>query len=257
MNFLSANNKLILLSDDWNTLTNIRNAYNDYCILPFLASHEVIPLMITTQPYRSRIKIQRFIDLKQKYLNIIASFIKRILQYSTLTDNDYNHIKNNFQILLSLNTCELMKSNVLKHLPWENDRLLFELILSENLLERLETHIDVYQTFSPYDSLIMKLFIIILALTGGISPLFKKLHYNSSDFEPFSKEIFSTQNYYLTLLWKYVIYRLDYRDAIMYSVRFIQHFLHRQTIEADLNDRMLNRDDHEQLFQIIQTTIKI
>ncbi|CAF4473477.1 unnamed protein product [Rotaria sp. Silwood2] len=257
MNFLPSNNQSTLSFDDWNLITNIRNAYEDYCIEPFLASHETIPLIITTQPYRSRIKIQRLIDIREKYLNVIVSFIKRILQYNKFLENNYQYIKDNIRTLLSLNTSELMKSNVLKYFPWEYDRFLFESIFTENLIQHLEKHILMYETFSPYDPLFIKLFLIILVLTCGISPVFKKIQYNSNDFNPCPKEIFLTQNYYLTLLWKYVIYRLGYYDSIMYSVRFIQHILRRQVIEADLNDIIEKRDDHGQLAQLMEKTIQI
>ncbi|CAF0942301.1 unnamed protein product [Rotaria sordida] len=257
MNCLPANNQSILLFDDWNLITNIRNAYEDYCIEPFLVSHKTIPLIITTQPYRSRIKIQRFIDLRQKYLNIIILFIKRVLQYNQFIENHYEYIKDNFRTLLSLNTSELMKLNILKYFPWEYDRFLFESILTENFIQCLEKHIYTYETFSPYDPLFTKLFLIVLVLTCGISPLFKKIQYNLNDFYSYPKEIFLTQNYYITLLWKYVIYRLGYYDSIMYSVRFIQHILRRQIIEADLVDIIQNRDDNGQLAQLMEKTMKI
>ncbi|CAF3629428.1 unnamed protein product [Rotaria sp. Silwood1] len=257
MDFIPSNNQSTLVFDDWNLITNIRNAYEDYCIEPFLASHETIPLIITTQPYRSRVKIQRLIDLRQKYLNVIISFIKRILQYNKFIESHYEYIKDNFRTLLSLNTSELMKSNVLKYFPWEYDRFLFESILTENFIQCLEKHIYIYETFAPYDPLFIKLFLIILVLTCGISPVFKKIQYNSIDFSPCPKEIFRIQNYYLTLLWKYVIYRLGYYDSIMYSVRFIQHILRRQIIEADLTDIIQKRDDHGQLARLMEKTIKL
>lgn len=253
MNFVPSSNGSILLFDDWNLLTNIQNAYEDYCIEPFLASHKKIPLIITTQPYRSRIKLQRIVDIKQKYIYVIASFVKRVLQNSVLTENDYEYIKNNFTTLLSINTCELMKSNVLKHVPWENDRFLFESVLTENILQRVQEHYHVYETLLPYDPLVMRLFLFILALSSRASPLFKKEQYNSTDFHPFPKQLVRAQNFFSTLLWKYVIYRLGYYDAIMYSVRFIQHFLRRQTIEADITDILYKRDDHGQLIELFQT----
>jgi len=256
MDLSLSNDQSILLFDDWNLLTNIRNVYEDYCIEPFLASHDKIPLIITTQPYRSRIKLQRIVDIKQKYVSVIASFIKRILQTDRSIENDYEYIKTNFSTLITINTSELMKLNVLKHFPWENDRFLFESVLTENLLHRLEEHYHVYETFLPYDPLTVKLFLIILALTSRTSPLFKKEQYNSTDFHPFPKQFVFAQNFYLTLLWKYVIYRLGYYDAIMYSVRFIQHFLRRQIIQADIVDVIYNRDDHGQLMTLLETVTK-
>lgn len=257
MNFSPTNDQTNLLYDDWNLLTNIRNAYEDYCIKPFFSSHEIIPLLLTTQPYRSRMKMQRFIDLQQKYLYIIISFVKRVLQHHKFTDHNYEYLKNNFRPLLSLNTVILMKSNVLKDFPWEHDRFLFESILTESLVYRLENHIKNYSIFVPHDPLIMKLFLIILSLTCGICAIYKKEKYTPHDFSPFSNDIVQLQNYYLTILWKYVIYRLNYNDAIMYTVKFIQHFLHRQTIEADLVDIVQNRDDHGQLMQLMEPTINI
>jgi hypothetical protein len=257
MDLVPSNNHSMLLFYDWDVLTNIRNAYENYCIEPFLASHEIIPLVLTTQPYRSRLKLQRLGDLLRKYLNVIVSFIKHILQYNTSIENLYEYIKDNLKCLLTINTSELRKSNILKHLPWENDRLLFESVLTENLIRRLETNLYTYETLLPYDPLVLKSFLIILSLTSRLSPLDKKDEYHSHHFQAYPLEILHIQNYYITILWKYVIYRFGYYDAIMYSVRFIQNFLRRQIIESDMMDIIQNRDDHGQLFQIIEKAVTI
>ncbi|CAF1023224.1 unnamed protein product [Adineta steineri] len=70
------------------TRDRLTNAYEDYCIEQFLASHQKIPLSIATQPYRSRIKLQRLVDIKRKYITVLISFIKRILQCNPSTGNN-------------------------------------------------------------------------------------------------------------------------------------------------------------------------
>lgn len=252
MDLVPSSDQSILLFSDWNLITNIRNLYENSCIKSFLDSHKTIPLLITTQPYRSRVKIQRLGDLRKKYYHSLASFIKRILQFDISIDNSYDHIKDNLKILLTINTSELMKSNILENLPWENDRILFETVYTENVIQRIERNLYTYQTFLPYDPLVVKLFLIILALSSHISPLETKSSYSFHHFQPYPKEIFRIQNYYLTILWKYVVYRFGYYDAIMYSVRFIQHFLHRQTIQNDVINVINNRDDHGQLVELLE-----
>jgi hypothetical protein len=255
MNFLSPNDRYSLVLDDWNLITNIRNAYEQYCVQKFLQSHETIPLMPPIQPYRARIKIQRLLDLNDKYILIIASFIKRILQFDIFqysSENHYSFIKDNFQCLLSVNTAELMKSKVLEHFPWENDQLAVQSFLSEEILLSIKKIINTFQILLPYDPVIMKLFLIILALSSRVSPLFKKDEYYSTDFDPIPKNLLQSQNYYLTLLWKYVIYRLGYENAVIFSVRFIQNLLHRQQIEADMIEIIQSRTDYSQLIQYKQ-----
>lgn len=212
--------------------------------------------MLTTQPCRSRFKLQRIVDLRSKYLNVIASFVRRIVQLDPLANDYYDYIKNNFQVLLTINSNELMKTNALAHPPWEHDRLLFESVLTENLFQRLENNLRGYQTLIPYDPLVMKLYLIVLALTSSIVPLMSKDHYQRQDFDPLPARIAQSQDYFLTLLWKYVIYRLDYRFAVLYSVRLIQNFLRRQTLEADLMETFHNRDDQGQLLELIRTATK-
>jgi len=260
MDLLSQNDQSYLSFHDWNLLTNIQNAYEEYCVQKFIESHEIIPLIPPKQPYRSRIKLQRLIDLKYKYTIIIASFIKRILLFDTFqltSENHYHYLKDNFQCILPVNICELMKLNVLEFLPWEHDQLAIQSILSEEIMQRAEKIFNVFQTLLPNDPIIMKLWIIILALSPRISPLIKKDEYNSIDFDPIPKNLFSSQNYYLTILWKYVIYRLGYNDAIRCSVRFIQTFLQRQILESDMIENIQNRDDHGQLLQFMQVHLKI
>ncbi|CAF4413475.1 unnamed protein product, partial [Adineta steineri] len=118
-------------------------------------------------------------------------------------------------------------------------------------------HLNVFETFLPYDPLIIKTFLIILALSSRTSPLFGKERYNPIDFHPFPKELILAQNYYLMVFWKYAIYRLGYYETVIYSVRFIQHFLRRQNIEAEILDVIRNRDDQGQLAGLFETTLNI
>ncbi|CAF4662198.1 unnamed protein product [Rotaria sp. Silwood1] len=258
IDLLSEHNQLSLSFDDWNFLTNIRACYEQYCIQKFIESHETIPLMPPKQPYRSRLKLQRLIDLKYKYTFIIASFIKHMLQLDVLPlsiEDHYHYVKDSFSCLLSVNTSELMKIKVLENLPWEHDRLALESIFSEAIVYRLGKILNTFQTLSPNDPLIMKQFILILALSSRISPLIIKEQYNSSDFEPVAENLLLSQNYCLTILWKYMIYRLGYKDAVIFSVRFIQNFLHRQVIEAEMIEIIQNRDDHGQLIQLMHMNL--
>lgn len=155
-----------------------------------------------------------------------------------------------------MNTSELMKLKVLEHCPWEYDQLVIESILSEDMLHRLGKILTTFQTLIPQDPFIMKQFVIVLAFSSRISPLIEKEEYDSSDFDPVPKNLLSSQNYCLTVLWKYMIYRLGYNDAIIFSVRFIQNFLQRQLLEAEMIELLHNRDDHGQLVQLMQMNLK-
>jgi hypothetical protein len=243
---------------EWNLLSNIRNAYEDYCIRLFVESHQRVPLIPTKQPYRSRLKLQRLVDLKYKYVTVVASFVKHVLQFDTFslsTVSDYSYLKDSFQCLITPNTCELMKSKVLDNIPWEHDRLAFESVLSDDIIRRLTNVLETFQALVPHDPIIMKLSLIILALSSRIIPLVRKERYDDMDFHPLPRNFLSSQNYYLTLLWKYILHRLGYHDAVLFSVRFIQTFLRRQRIEADITDIVYNRDNHEQLIDLVQTSM--
>jgi hypothetical protein len=146
-----------------------------------------------------------------------------------------------------------MKTKVLPCLPWKYDQLAIESIVSEEIIQRIEKLLNTFQTLLPYDPIIMKLLIIILALSSRITPLIKKSEYNSVDFDPLPKNLFLSQNYYLTILWKYVIYRLGYNNAVSFTVRFIQNFLQRQIIEDNMIEIIQTRHDYEQLIQLWQT----
>ncbi|UJR27497.1 hypothetical protein I4U23_008781 [Adineta vaga] len=223
----------ILSLDEWNLITNIRNAYDLYCVQKFIESHQTISLVPPVQPYRSRIKLQRLFDLRFKYTIIIASFIKRILQFDNFqsaTDNHYQYVKNSLQCLTSVNASELRKSNVLKFFPWEHDRLVFQYVLSDEFIQRAEKYMNAFENMLSYDPVIMKLWILILALSPQNLPLFRKDRYNSMDFDSFPNNLFLSQNYYLTLLWKYVLYRLGHHDAVfslsdLYKIFFVDKFL--------------------------------
>lgn len=238
--------------DDWTLITNIRNAYEQYCIQKFHQSHETIPLIPPVQPHRSRIKVHRLLELNYKYVLIMASYLRRILQFEILPNPSQTPqmiVKDNLQYLLYVNISEFMKSKILEHFPWEHDRLAMQSFLSEEILQKAEKLINHFQNLLPYDPLIMKLCLIILALSSRISPVIPKEQYHPTDFEILPANLLQSQNYYLTLLWKYVIYRLGYIDAVRFSVRFIQLFLHSQNLNGDIVEAVQNRNDFSQLVE--------
>ena len=71
----SIDDQLSLSLHNWNFLTNIRTGYKQYCVQRFIESHKTVSLVSSKQPYHSRIKLQRLIDLNYKYTFIIHSFI--------------------------------------------------------------------------------------------------------------------------------------------------------------------------------------
>ena len=260
LDLLSHYDRSSLTSDDWNTLTNIRNAYEEDCVQPFVSSHQSIPLIPPKQPYRSRIKLQRLVDLKYKYVAVIASFIKRILRLDTFSvsvDRDFAFLKDSFQCLITTTACELLKSRVLDCVPWEHDRLAFEAVLTEGTVQRLEEILNIFRSMLPQDPIVMKLFIIAIALSTRVLPLMEKSEYTENDFAPFPKSIVLSQNYYVTLLWKYLCYRVGYADAVIFSARFIQTFLRRQELENDSTTIVQKRDDHGELLHLTHTSMRL
>lgn len=149
-----------------------------------------------------------------------------------------------------------MKSKVLDIVPWEHDQLAIESIISEEILRRLGKILFTFQSLSPYDPFIIKGFLIVLAFSSRITPLTIKERYDPNDFDPIPENLLSSQNYCLTILWKYMTYRLGYSEAVIYSVRFIQNFLHRQAIEDEMYEIIHNREDHVQLLQLMQMNMK-
>ena len=251
MNLIHCDPDSRLTSEEWSQLTRISRFYEKFCVQAFVQSHQFVPLVITTQPCRTRFKLQRFIDLHFKYIQVIASFIHHILKYNRYLSAHYYFIKKTFKMLTLLNAHELIHYHVLEQTPWTHDRCLFESVITTHQIERLEKNILAYKTSIPYDPFIFKLFLIILALSPSIVPRIEKSSYQSSDFFSCPKIIFENQNQYSTLLWKYLLYRFDHRQAVIYLVRLVQTFLHQQTIEADTMEILSNRDDHGRLLETL------
>lgn len=188
----------------------------------------------------------------------MASYIKRILQYDTFSssfDSDYPYLRDSYQSLITSNACELMRSKILECVPWEHDQLALSSVLSEDILQRLGVILNTFKSLIPYDPVIMKLFLIILVLSCRISPLVKKTHYTALDFSPLPKNFLYSQNFYVTLLWKYVQHRLGAQEAAVFSVRLVQTFLRRQVIEADMLEIVNHREDDGQLVHMIESSM--
>lgn len=247
-----------LTLDDWNLLTNIRNAYEEYCVQRFIDSHKTVPLIPPKQPYRSRLKVQRLVDLKFKYMSVLASFTRRVLEfdrYTTPADNSYLYVKENVSCLITTNACELMKSKALEFAPWDQDRLALESILSESIIENLSKALAGFRQLVPQDPIIIKLFLILLTLSPSIVPTDTKSEYQPLDFEPLPRNFLRRQSFYTDLLWKYIQHRLGYQSAVLITARFIQIFLHRQTVEANIRDVISNRNDDGHLSHLVEVPL--
>ncbi|CAF0793167.1 unnamed protein product [Didymodactylos carnosus] len=243
--YLLNKDKSRLSNGDWSWITNMMNAFNQYCFEPSLI---IVQRKSHFQPIKSRLKLQRYADLRSIEFIPLLSFFKCIPEYQNLSSEIKTYlIQQNLRFVGILHATEYMKTSA--NMPWEGDYSLFQYIHGDELLSKMEHGIRLLKLILQ-DPVITRLLLIILLFTTSLSITIVNNIYSTS--HTFSSNIFHIQNYYLKLLWNYMKYRLDERTAICMFSMLISRYMHVQTIGYDIDQNFLDRPDLSEITHLIK-----
>jgi hypothetical protein len=215
---LSIKKTPIQLKDlDLNYLSNIHNAYENYCRLPLISFEQQEYEALSQQPIKSRIKIQHYFQYFGKYETTLISFFKCLPEFKQFSDDEQLTLsKHNMRFLVRISLIEIIDDQ----LPiWPSINLLLQTIFGKLLMDQTN---DLLHNFKCEinDSTCIRLLLIIL--------LFSTYNTYNGQTEPL--KIYKIQEKYIELLWSYLEQYYGEFQARQKMSIITRYCLHLQTI---------------------------
>ena len=199
------------------SLSNIFNAYEEYCRAPIMRYEKHEYESLSQQPIRTRIKIKYYLQYHRNYFTSLVDFFKRIPEFRQLSDDQQIALSShNILLLIRISVIETMEDQ----LPiWPSISLLLESIFGKSLLDETDHLLTAFK-LQISDSKCIRLLIAIL--------LFSTFNNYRGDVNTIY--FYKIQEKYIELLWTYLQQR--YGDVVAYQKLsiIIRHCLHLQTI---------------------------
>ncbi|CAF4189061.1 unnamed protein product [Rotaria sp. Silwood2] len=207
-----------LSSNDWIQLTNIRSAYEHFCLYPILRSEEEREEYLNTLPIKYRLKEHSFVNvLNTRLVSLTAFFHATIPEFSVaMNSNDRQWlIRTNLHYLLSFSSMDLMNING-NQLHFDENRAchnVYLYVFGQDLLIRGQYLIHKLNRCIGFDPIISKMMQIILFLSPCLVTNYLPA---VSSYQPPLETILHivhSQEQYTQVLWSYLMYRYGEIEA--------------------------------------------
>jgi len=251
-----------LSSNDWIQLTNIRSAYEHFCLYPILHAEEEREDYLNTLPIKCRLKEHSFLNvLKIRLTSINAFFCATIPEFSNeMSSNDRQWlIRTNLHYLLSFSSMDLMNING-NQLHFGSNKSCYNVYLyvyGQDLVTRGTNLIHKLNHFIGFDPIISKIMQIILFL----SPCLVTNYLPSINFYQPSLQtilnIIHCQKQYIQIFWSYLIYRYGEIEAQKLFILIIGQVLQQQIYGADIDKSLIERQPFGNLVYTMLTTFSM
>jgi hypothetical protein len=199
-------------------LTNIYNAYEEYCLLPLTSFERNESELICQQPIKSRFKLQHYFEYYGKHEASLNQFFKRLPELKQFSEDQQAVLcKHNMRYLVRISLIETISSN----LPfWPAITQILETIFGKALVE--ETNI-LFHNFKQQmnDSTCTRLLIIV--------SLFSTYYKYNGHIDTLN--IYKIQEKYTELLWLYLVDRYGQLVACQKLLIITRLCLHLQRID--------------------------
>ncbi|CAF2509857.1 unnamed protein product [Rotaria sp. Silwood2] len=205
------------INSDWTLISNIVHAHDKYSI------DSQVRLAIdslSTYPVAMHCNMINPLGIVRQLYKSILSFISSSPDFRILTLNEQiSLVERNLHGIIGLSETFLFRNTGILHNPscMEAFTIVYEsdmMLIAKNLNERLDS-----------DSTVVKLILFILGFSSNclILNVNEKIEDDRLSYGTF--RLLGSQNVYVELLWKYMIYRYGYYDSVLRFSRLIQMFL--------------------------------
>jgi hypothetical protein len=209
-------------------LTNIYNAYEEYCRLPSIIFEKNEYELICHQPIKSRIKVQHYFEYYKKSEAFLMSFFQCVPEFKQLSNDQQLALsKHNIRLIMRISLTETINDQLTF---WPAIYLLLETIFGKLLMEKTNILLHTFK-YQINDSICIRLLLIIL--------LFSTHHTYNGNTD--TLHIYKIQEKYTELLWFYLKQRYNELIACQKFSIIIRYCLHFQLIGhlADLKRQEL------------------
>jgi hypothetical protein len=236
----------ILSPNDWIQLTNIRSAYEQFCLNPILHAEEEREEYLNTQPIKCRLKEHSFINVLNIRLTSLTAFFRTTIPVFSIAMNNHDRrwlIRANLHYLFIFLSMDLMNINR-NQLHFDSNRAchnVYVYVYGQDLLARGEYLIYKLNHLIGFDSVISKIMQIILFLSPClVTNYLPTLNSYQPPLETIL-HIIRSQEQYTQILWSYLIYRYREIEAQKLLMSIIGEVLQHQKYGADIDKSLIER----------------
>lgn len=253
---------LALMTNEWIQLSNIRSAYEHFCLYPILRSEEDREEFLSTQPIKCRLKEHSFITaLKTRLSSLTAFFRATIPAFSVdMNSNDRQWLVcTNLRYLLLFSSMDLMNisGNQLHFDEHRACHTAYLYVYGEDLLHREEYLINKLSDFIGLDPIISKVMQIILFLAPCLVTNYPSV---TQSYQPASRtisQISHSQGHYTHILWLYLVHRHGEIEAAKLFMLLIGQVLQHQTYGVDVDKRLIEKQPFGNMVYSLLTTFSM
>ena len=234
-----------LSSNDWIQLTNIRSAYEHFCLHPILQAEEQREEYLSGQPIKCRLKEHTFTNVLTIRLTSLVAFFRATIPSFSMDMNSNDRawlVRMNLHYILLFSSMDLMNINGnLTHFdPKKACHAVYVHVYGHELLARAEQLIRKLDQLIGYDPPISKIVQIILFL----SPCLVTSHNPNHSYQPSEKTIsyiMQLQEQYINILWSYLLYRYGEIEGRKLLMGIVGQVLEHQNFGADVDKVLYER----------------
>lgn len=248
-----------LSPNDWIQLTNIRSAYEHFCLYPILHAEEEREEYLNTLPIKCRLKEHSFLNvIKIRLTSLCAFFRATIPAFSVeISSNDRQWlIRTNLHYLLPFSSMDLMNING-NQLHFDPNKACYNVYLyvyGQDIVTRNTYLIHKLNHFIGYDPIISKIMQIILFLTPSLVTNYNpSLNFYQPSLKTLS-HINHSQEQYTQVFWSYLVYRYGEISAQKLFMLIIGQVLQQQTLGADIDKTLYERQPFGNLVYSLLTS---
>jgi hypothetical protein len=250
-----------LSSNDWIKLTNIRSAYEHFCINPILQADEQREEYLSGQPIKCRLKEHTFMNVLSVRLSSLVSFFRATIPSFSIdmTSNDRAWlVRTNLHYLLLFSTMDLMNING-NQIHFDVKRschAVYVYVYGQELLTRAEYLVKKLHHLIGADPAISQIVQIILFLSPCLVTNYNPNHF----YQPTEQTIFhinQAQESYILILWSYLTYRHGEREGQRLLTAITGQILEHQNFGADIDRSLLERQPFANLVYTMLTSFSL
>jgi len=235
----------LLIDSEWKMLSNILRAYDTYSIVAQVC--QTID-NLSTLPVESQLTVIKPLEIVSQIFTSIQLFISSLPDFRILTINEQTSLleRNLYSIIGFYSTLFFRNTGIFQNVKYmEAFTTIYGsemMLLAKNVNERLDP-----------DSTLIKLILIVFAFSSNGFILKKHENMGRDGLLFGTFRLFGSQNVYLELLWKYMVYRYGYNESVLRFSRFIQIYVCILKKLAIINE---NNEAHQNMVDGIIEKIK-
>jgi hypothetical protein len=252
----------ILSSNDWIQLTNIRSAYEHFCLYPILRAEEEREEYLNTLPIKCRLKEYSFLNVLKIRLNSLNAFFRATIPAISIEINSNDRewlTRTNLRYLLVFSSMDLMNING-NQLHFDSNKACYNVYLyvyGQDLILREDYLIHQLNHLIGFDPIISKILQIIFFLSPSlVTNYFPSINF----YQPSLKtilHIIHSQEQYIQIFWSYLIYRYGEIAARKLFMSIIGQVLQQQNHGADIDRSLCERQPFGNLVYSLLTTFSM